>query len=380
MDLQLLVKRHAAFVQGSAEEHNNQHTLDAELARHLAAGGAYWCIASLLLLQHSDPSIRLTGSTRPDTLASSVLALQHKNGGFGGGSGEHSHAVHTLWALQALMCARSLHRANLQSTSDWLVQLQQSDGWFAGDEWLERDARHTYCVLASLVLVHSCFVTADITSLSDTRRLLLEHARVDVDAAAESIAQCQSYAGGFAAAPGLEPHAGHAFTCVMALALCNRLDLVDADALGFYLCERQCPSGGFNGRPEKLPDVCYSWWLLSSLIVLKRAHWVDLDALERFMLNAQDSDDGGFSDRPGNAADSFHTYLALASLSLLQHNRYANASSSESYNDASLGAIVPHLALPKFALLDSNKSGSEAASRECLSTQASACNEMSDTV
>lgn len=45
------------------------------------------------------------------------------------------------------------------------------------------------------------------------------------------------------------------WTCVGALAILDRLDLVDSDTLCWWLCERQLPNGGLNGRPEKLEDV-----------------------------------------------------------------------------------------------------------------------------
>lgn len=343
---ELLSELHTRFVHASAEEHVNAEgtSLDAELAHQLAAGGAYWSCAALELLQQKQNS----GMLAYPSVAQRVLALERSSGGFGGGAGHHAHAVHTLWALQALACSGSLQSASSELTARWLQSLQATAGWFGGDEWFERDARHTYCALASLVLINAHLAQAPLTSLVETRRLLVEHTRIDVDAAAHSVAGCQAYTGGFAAEPGLEPHAGHAFTCVMALALCNRLDLFDADALAWYLGERQCLSGGFNGRPEKLPDVCYSWWVLSSLAVLYRGHWIDAHALEQFMLNAQDADDGGFSDRPGYSPDTFHTYLALASLSLL----WNGSDSCSNKQKPRLARVVPHLALPEPIVLN----------------------------
>lgn len=45
------------------------------------------------------------------------------------------------------------------------------------------------------------------------------------------------------------------WTCVAALAILDRLDIVNANTLGWWLSERQVPNGGLNGRPEKLEDV-----------------------------------------------------------------------------------------------------------------------------
>ena len=131
---------------------------------------------------------------------------------------------------------------------------------------------------------------------------------------------------------GNESHAGQVFTCVAALDLAGRLDVVDKDLLCWWLCERQTPSGGLNGRPEKLQDVCYSWWCLSALAILGRLHWVDGAALRDFILDCQDEDGGGISDRPDDAVDVYHTFFGVAGLSLMGYE--------------GLARIDPTLALP----------------------------------
>ena len=98
---------------------------------------------------------------------------------------------------------------------------------------------------------------------------------------------CANLDGGYGTSPGAESHAGQIFTCVGALAIAGRLDLVDRDQLGGWLSERQLDNGGLNGRPEKLEDVCYSWWVLSSLAMIERLHWIDRDALTKFILQCQ---------------------------------------------------------------------------------------------
>lgn len=47
------------------------------------------------------------------------------------------------------------------------------------------------------------------------------------------------------------------WTCVAALAILDRLDVVETDTLCWWLCERQLPNGGLNGRPEKLEDASH---------------------------------------------------------------------------------------------------------------------------
>lgn len=87
--------------------------------------------------------------------------------------------------------------------------------------------------------------------------------------------------------PGAESHAGQVLTCVAALAIAGRLDLVDKDRLGSWLSERQLENGGLNGRPEKLEDACYSWWTAASLAIIGRLHWINGDRLTAFVLRCQ---------------------------------------------------------------------------------------------
>lgn len=144
----------------------------------------------------------------------------------------------------------------------------RATGSFAGDEWGEMDSRFLYGALNALSLLH-------LTSL------------VDVPKAVAHVQACANFDGGYGVSPGAESHAGQVFTCVGALAIAGRLDLVDKDRLGGWLSERQLENGGLNGRPEKLEDVCYSWWVLSSLAMIDRLHWIDGKKLAGFILRCQ---------------------------------------------------------------------------------------------
>lgn len=156
---------------------------------------------------------------------------------------------------------------------------------------------------------------------------------MDVDTAVDHLKSCENIDGAFGTGPGAESHSGQVFTCVSALAIANRLDLLDSEKLGGWLSERQLPNGGLNGRPEKLEDVCYSWWVLTGMATIRRLHWIDSPKLVAFILKcqvcvcasleitsltaSQDPIQGGFSDRPGNMTDVFHTCFGVAGLSLL---------------------------------------------------------------
>lgn len=141
-------------------------------------------------------------------------------------------------------------------------------GVFAGDEWGETDTRFLYGALNALSLMGMLDV-------------------VNIPKAIAYVQSCQNFDGAYGVSPGAESHSGQVFTCVGALSIVNRLDLVDQDRLGGWLSERQLPHGGLNGRPEKLEDVCYSWWVLSSLAMIDRLHWVNRDKLIHFILRCQ---------------------------------------------------------------------------------------------
>ena len=110
---------------------------------------------------------------------------------------------------------------------------------------------------------------------------------VDVPGAVSLVQKCANLDGGYGVCPGAESHSGQIFTCVGALAIAGRMDLVDKDRLGAWLSERQLDNGGLNGRPEKLEDVCYSWWVASSLAMIGRLHWIDANKLTAFILRCQ---------------------------------------------------------------------------------------------
>lgn len=182
-----------------------------------------------------------------------------------------------------------------------IADLQNKDtGTFAGDEFGEEDTRFLFGALLALSL------------------LQLLH-KVDVPKAVNYIAKCANFDGGYGSSPGAESHAGQIYTCLGALTITNRLDLVNRDKLGAWLSERQVEGGGLNGRPEKKEDVCYSWWALSSLEMLGYRNWIDAKALERFILKCQDPKRGGIADRPGDMVDVYHTVFGIAGLSLLNY-------------------------------------------------------------
>jgi geranylgeranyl transferase type-2 subunit beta len=155
------------------------------------------------------------------------------------------------------------------STVTVIAGLQDRDtGTFAGDEWGEQDTRFLYGALNALSLMGLLHL-------------------VDVEKAVQHVHSCANFDGGYGTSPGAESHSGQVFTCVAALTIAGRLDLVNSEKLGAWLSERQLKNGGLNGRPEKKEDVCYSWWVMSSMAMLDKLHWIDGDKLTKFILQCQ---------------------------------------------------------------------------------------------
>jgi geranylgeranyl transferase type-2 subunit beta len=274
--------------------------LEYWLTEHLRVNGLYWGLTALHLLGHPDALPR-------NEVVEFVLSCLHDSGGFGAAPGHDAHMLYTVSSVQILATLDAFDELEARvpggrlKVGQYMADLQDPEtGTFAGDEWGEKDTRFLYGALNALSL------------------LGLLHL-VNIDKAVDHIQSCANFDGGYGTSPGAESHSGQVFTCVAALTIAGRLDLVDKDKLGAWLSERQLKNGGLNGRPEKKEDVCYSWWVLSSLAMLNKLYWIDGAKLTHFILQCQDPDLGGIADRPGDMVDVFHTVFGLAGLSLLNY-------------------------------------------------------------
>ncbi|KJZ80582.1 hypothetical protein HIM_00432 [Hirsutella minnesotensis 3608] len=292
--LRLATEAHVKYVQSLDTKKDE---LDYWLTEHLRLNGVYWGLTALHLLGRPE------ALPRQETI-DFVLSCQHDNGGFGAAPGHDAHMLSTVSAVQILAMVDALDELDARGTGKaqvgkYIADLQdRKTGSFYGDEWGEEDTRFLYGAFNALSLL-------GLMSL------------VDVDKAVAHIASCANFDGGYGVKPGAESHSGQIFTCLAALTIAGRLDLVAQEKLGKWLSERQTPGGGLNGRPEKKEDVCYSWWVLSSLAIIQRTHWIDRGALIAFILKSQDTETGGIADRPGDMVDVWHTCFGLAGLSLL---------------------------------------------------------------
>ncbi|OMP81345.1 putative geranylgeranyl transferase type-2 subunit beta [Diplodia seriata] len=294
-ELQLYIDKHVKYIQ-SLDTRKDE--LEYWLTEHLRLNGLYWGLTALHLLGHPD------ALPHADVL-DFVISCLHDDGGFGAAPGHDAHMLYTVSAVQIIATLDGFEELERRvpggkgKIGQFIVGLQHETGTFAGDRWGECDTRFLYGAFNALSL------------------LGLMHL-ANVDKAVEHIQACANLDGGFGTSPGAESHSGQVFTCVGALAIAGRLDLVDRDRLGGWLSERQRPNGGLNGRPEKLEDACYSWWVLSAMAMIDRLHWIDGSKLASFILKCQDPELGGIADRPGDTVDVFHTHFGLAGLSLVK--------------------------------------------------------------
>ncbi|KAK1783643.1 geranylgeranyltransferase [Copromyces sp. CBS 386.78] len=294
--LQLATSAHVKYIQ-SLDSRKDEY--DYWLTEHLRLNGLYWGLTALHLLGHPE------ALPRAETI-DFVLSCQHENGGFGAAPGHDAHMLSTVSAVQILAMVDALDDLETRGrgkaqVGKYIASLQnRQTGTFAGDEWGEEDTRFLYGAFNALSLL----------GLLDL---------VDVDKAVDHVAACANFDGGYGVSPGAESHSGQIFTCVAALTIAGRKELIDVDRLGRWLSERQIAGGGLNGRPEKKEDVCYSWWVLSSLEMIGKTHWIDKEKLTNFILSSQDTEKGGISDRPGDMVDVWHTCFGIAGLSLLEY-------------------------------------------------------------
>ena len=297
MSTELFREKHIAYVQSLDSK---TETLEYWLSEHLRLNGVYWGLTALCILDSKDTF------KKQDVLGFVMACWNNETGGFGPFPQHDAHLLATLSGLQILLTFDSIEL--ITKDSQKLPQILQfirgnqlEDGSFQGDRFGEVDARFSYNALSALSILGQ--LTPEV-----------------VDPAVAHILKCLNFDGGFGLCPGAESHASMAFTCLGALSIVNKLDLLtpdQIDTIGWWLCERQVPEGGLNGRPSKLPDVCYSFWVLSALAIINKLDWIDSAKLTKFILDSQDEIKGGIADRPGNEVDVFHTVFGLAGLSLV---------------------------------------------------------------
>ncbi|THH27106.1 hypothetical protein EUX98_g7081 [Antrodiella citrinella] len=303
----------------------------------------------------------MDGNTKKQTV-DTILAMQHPNGGFGGGPGQAPHLLPTYAAVCALAivgqpgAGGGWDQIDRDKLYDFFMSLKQPDGSFLVAHHAEVDVRGIYCLLAVATLLN--IITPEL-----------------VAGTPEFIASCQTYEGGFgnASFPGWalrgssidpsiarpplgEAHGGYTFCATASWVLLQPYlrtsysqegavqPSVNLKALLRWTVQMQGSSielGGFKGRTNKLVDGCYSWWVggCAGLVegLLGGGHSAkaeddavdakadqdnslfNREALQEYVLYAAQHPAGGLADKPPKPADSYHTLYCLAGLSASQH-------------------------------------------------------------
>ena len=165
-----------------------------QVTEHLRMSGIYWGFTAMSLLGAKETM------NPPDIVDWVLSTYQHdastNTGGWGGNLGHDMHILYTTSAVQILAIAGNLNL--LEQTEEeegkgtkkdaivrYIKSLQQVDGSFAGDQWLEIDTRFSYCAMLTLSILHRLDA-------------------VDVESSNEFIVSCQNFDGGYGCVPGAE--------------------------------------------------------------------------------------------------------------------------------------------------------------------------------
>ncbi|KAJ6218520.1 hypothetical protein RDWZM_009677 [Blomia tropicalis] len=256
------------------------------------------------------------------------------DGGYGGGPQQEGHLAATYAATNALITiggAIAYESFDREAIRKFLLSMQQSDGSFTMHASGEVDIRGAYCAL-SVAKILNMPIYSDCSSSSGQQ----EKGDGLFAKTADWILSCQTYEGGFGAAPGHEAHGGYTFCGVATLVFLNQLHRCNIDALIRWTANKQLQfEGGFSGRTNKLVDGCYSFWNGAVIPIIqtwlnksesKQFHqWlINQEALQKYILICCQDNRGGLWDKPGSSRDFYHTCYTLSGLSLAQNSFETN--------------------------------------------------------
>ncbi|XP_054154069.1 protein farnesyltransferase subunit beta-like [Oppia nitens] len=289
----------------------------------------YWITHSLAILE-ADSELTINAHD----VIKFLSKCTNKEGGYGGGPHQISHLATTYAAVNALVTLsteEALKSIDRNQIKKFLLQMKQNDGSFKMHFGGEIDIRGAYCAIS----------VAKLIGIDDDN--LFENTP-------EWLLSCQTYEGGFGAAPEHEAHGGYTFCAVAALVLLNCLDKCNVKSLLKWVINKQHRyEGGFAGRTNKLVDGCYSFWEAAILpivhIYLAQKYpslmpvdkWLfNQQALQEYILCCCQEKNGGLIDKPGKHRDYYHTCYVLAGLSIAQ-----NALSSQLIVGSQDNKVVP---------------------------------------
>lgn len=272
-------------------------------------------------------------------------------GGFGGNVGQMAHCATSYAAVLALcivygagaessapssQLALEVLRSKRQKLYAWYLSLRCEVPFLPSSTSDERGT------MTAFRMHHDgeIDVRATYTMMAVASLLKFDTPLLASPSAADFVACCQTYEGGFGGEPHSEAHGGYTFCALAVLRLLDesasglpgsRVQF-DTEALRSWMGRRQMSyEGGFAGRSNKLVDGCYSFWQGGAMAVLDL--WEDGDGnsdssselrfdremLQRYILLCAQDVNGGLRDKPSKPRDFYHSCYNLSGLSITQH-------------------------------------------------------------
>lgn len=118
---------------------SQKKSIESCMTEHMRMSGIYWGLTTLAVLGKDE----LMGK---DQLLSWVMQCYDPiSGGFSGNVGHDPHLLYTCHAILILAILDALDQVNADQVCQYVASLQQPDGSFGGDQWLEIDTKFSYC-------------------------------------------------------------------------------------------------------------------------------------------------------------------------------------------------------------------------------------------
>ena len=117
-------------------------SMEGAVTEHLRMSGVYWSLTALHILREPSKVDEIMGfdsskNRRQPIFEWLLECYDVATGGFAGNKGQDGHLLYTLSALQILALHDKLDSPKLQKEKvvQFILDLQQPDGSFAGDSW-----------------------------------------------------------------------------------------------------------------------------------------------------------------------------------------------------------------------------------------------------
>ncbi|OXA62812.1 geranylgeranyl transferase type-1 subunit beta [Folsomia candida] len=217
-----------------------------------------------------------------------------------------SHVAMTYAALVTLITlGDDLCHVQRKKILHGLSTLQNSNGSFrAGYGCSESDMRFAYCAVCI------CYILNDFSTINVPK--LIEFIR-------RSFSYEGCFTSGHAV-EGHAGHTFCAVASLVILGkLHETLCEDEINKLVKWCLFRQGETGGFTGRTNKAEDTCYSYWVGGTLALLDSLPFIDCDKNIDFVLGNQNPLSGGIGKVDSEHVDPLHTFLGLAGLSLVKY-------------------------------------------------------------